>query len=432
MPLGKTNRDNFPEIQKLIVNEFQPYETISIGDLLGGIGNAIGDTAQGIMNFVGGGIMSGIKYAAMNQYIDSVSKNTSSLYKTGTRQRKLFSKDPVQVVENIFNGGKWLNTFELPYYGTEYLQGKYKDKWKIGNIEDSLGKGIGGIASNFGVDYPSNPKFTVGMSEGGMQGIKTSFYLVNSNDTWLKRNFKFIHAIFAGTSWLHLNYCMVRSTNVYNVHCPGRWMMMWAAMDCTVNFEGKLRKNPAVSSELGQFSKAIDADMLWPDAWKITLEFRDLTPNNFNMYANYYMNGYNADEISQLAQKKGLKDILSELGSYMSEMVNDVKAQAKDMMDDIKKAKGSLSETTENLNLSMLDTPEEKAKYIAEQEKKKLEKNDETFQKKNEELEKAKDRGEITEKEMKQKQKMLQEEQKQEAANIRKTYAEKQSKIGTE
>lgn len=42
IPLGKTTRANQPEIQKIIINEFQPYDVVSLGDLLGGVGNAIG------------------------------------------------------------------------------------------------------------------------------------------------------------------------------------------------------------------------------------------------------------------------------------------------------------------------------------------------------------------------------------------------------
>jgi len=65
-------------------------------------------------------------------------------------------------------------------------------------------------------------------------------------------------------------------------------------MDCTVTFEGKLRKNKKVSDKLRQYSKAIDDDMLWPDAWKLNIKIHDLTPNNFNLYADYYLNGINS------------------------------------------------------------------------------------------------------------------------------------------
>ena len=41
--------------------------------------------------------------------------------------------------------GLWLNTYELPYYGKTYLEGKYSGKWTIGNIEKSLGSGMGKI-----------------------------------------------------------------------------------------------------------------------------------------------------------------------------------------------------------------------------------------------------------------------------------------------
>lgn len=60
--------------------------------------------------------MNGVKNIVVNKMIDRYSKNTTELYKSGTRKRTMFSSDPVQIVENIFNGGKWLNTYEVPYF----------------------------------------------------------------------------------------------------------------------------------------------------------------------------------------------------------------------------------------------------------------------------------------------------------------------------
>lgn len=198
--------------------------------------------------------------------------------------------------------------------------------------------------------------------------MSSTFYLVNANDTWLKKNFKFIHAIYAGTNWLHMKYAVIRSPNVYNILCPGRWMMMWAAMDCSITFEGKLRKNPAVAKELSKFTKAIDEDMLFPDAWKISLSIKDLTPNNFNMYANYYMNGYNQDEISKLSEMKGIEDIASELVTYFKGMWEDMKTIGGDV---IEAGKNILNNTLDAANSLMSDVKNETA---TDEEKEKMEK----------------------------------------------------------
>ena len=189
----------------------------------------------------------------------------------------------------------------------------------IGGFGEELGRKI----QEFGVDYPGNPRFKVSMSESLRGSIETSFYFINSNSKWLRRNFEFIQAIFAGTSWVHMEYCMIRPTNIYHVLCPGRFQIYWAAMNAEVTFEGKLRKKKNVSDELNAMGvKSIDADMLWPDAWKIKLNIRDLTPNNFNLYADYYQNGYVSDEVAELADQISVNDMVGELQYYIVELAN--------------------------------------------------------------------------------------------------------------
>ncbi len=80
----------------------------------------------------------------------------------------------------------------------------------------------------------------------------------------------------------------------------GRFHFIWAGMDVEINPVGKLRKNTAVSEFISSKGVGfVDKDMLWPDAWKVTIDIKDFTPNNFNAYADFYMNGWNQDEILQ-------------------------------------------------------------------------------------------------------------------------------------
>lgn len=179
--------------------------------------------------------------------------------------------------------------------------------------------------NGFGIDFPGNPRFTASMKDGGKE-IKSSFYLVNTNNQWLLKNFQFIQAFFAGTSWLHMKYCMIRPPNVYHVLCPGRFQIYWAAIDMTVTFEGKLRRSPEVSKKLKEKKiESIDEDMLWPEAWKVDVTIRDLTPNNFNLYAEYYLNGFNADEVRSLEDYISVKDAVKEIGSYLMELGKELK-----------------------------------------------------------------------------------------------------------
>lgn len=168
--------------------------------------------------------------------------------------------------------------------------------------------------------------------------ITTEFYLINKDTDWLIKNFKFLHAIYAGTSWLHLNYGIIRPTNIYHVLCPGRFQIYWAVMNSEITFEGKLRKNNRASEYLGNFSKAIydqnnykkdetgknkgfiDSDMLWPDAWKVKFEIKDLTPDNFNLYADYFLNGYDVNYLQKYEDSISIGKAATDLASYIRDM----------------------------------------------------------------------------------------------------------------
>jgi hypothetical protein len=191
--------------------------------------------------------------------------------------------------------------------------------------------------NGFGIDFPSNPKFNVDMQSCGRDDIKTEFYLVNTNTSWLKQNFKFIQAFYAGSEWLHLPFCQVRPPNVYHVLCPGRFQIYWAAIDLKITFEGKLRKNEEASKFFrDEGILSIDENMLWPEAWKVEITIRDLTPNNFNVYAEYYEHGFKAEEIATLEKDIGLIEAIGDAFKYMKELANEMKDTGKKALKDIK------------------------------------------------------------------------------------------------
>lgn len=129
------------------------------------------------------------------------------------------------------------------------------------------------------------------IGNSGYDEISFSFYLINKNNEWLERNFKFLHAFYAGTQWLQMDFGFIKGPNVYNVLCPGRFNLLWASVGSTITYVGKLRKNEWMVERYKNTVGALKDDMLWPDAWKIEIHIKDLTPNNFNTYMNYYANG---------------------------------------------------------------------------------------------------------------------------------------------
>jgi hypothetical protein len=184
----------------------------------------------------------------------------------------------------------------------------------------------------FGIDFPSNPKFKAKMDKG-RNAINVEFYLVNTNTQWLKRNFEFIQAIYAGSEWLHLPFCQIRPPNIYHVLCPGRFQIYWAAIDVTVTFEGKLRKNVEASNFfMSKGIKSINKDMLWPEAWKMEINIRDLTPNNFNLYAEYYEHGFKGGEIARLENEIGLVEAIQDASKMMEQLTGEMKRYGNEVM----------------------------------------------------------------------------------------------------
>lgn len=68
------------------------------------------------------------------------------------------------------------------------------------------GENLSKIAqANLPIDYPTSPTFTLNaVGNTGYGTIKFSFYLINKDDSWLERNFRFLTAFYAGTQWLQM------------------------------------------------------------------------------------------------------------------------------------------------------------------------------------------------------------------------------------
>lgn len=148
------------------------------------------------------------------------------------------------------------------------------------------------LKQKLSIDFPIAPTFQLqDIGNSGHKEITMEFYLINKNNDWLERNFRFLQAFYAGTQWLQMDFGIIKGSNVYNVLCPGRFNILWASVGSKVTFVGKLRQNYYMFKRYGKTIKSITEDMLWPDAWKIEIHIKDLTPNNFNIYMNYYVNG---------------------------------------------------------------------------------------------------------------------------------------------
>lgn len=80
---------------------------------------------------------------------------------------------------------------------------------------------------------------------------------------------------------------------------------MWASLGMTVKNIGKLRKNPLMKDRYRTIN-SLDFDTLFPDAWEITVNIKDLTPNNFNTYIHHFIHGFESNV--QILQNVVTKD----------------------------------------------------------------------------------------------------------------------------
>ena len=83
--------------------------------------------------------------------------------------------------------------------GLQGFFGDKKDDKEIAGTLQSIAK------NNLSIDIPSAPTFGLNSVAAATFGtLSIQFYLINKTTEWLDRNFKFLHAFYAGTQWLQM------------------------------------------------------------------------------------------------------------------------------------------------------------------------------------------------------------------------------------
>lgn len=250
--------------------------------------------------------------------------------------------NPIKQLYKFFTHGKWLNTYQVPYFtGSNdilYLKSANAGKWDLNaGLSKIFGKTIAGkIQENSDMQYPVTPIFNSGdNSQNVFDSVTTTFYLINDNEENLVKNFKFLHSLFAGTQWILLKFGYRRAPNVYNVYCNSRFNYIWASIDMTVNSCGKVFRAPPSgdivnnlldSTILSNAFKNLNKSTLWPTAWQVTLTINSLVPNNFNTYLEFIYNGFSANTVITNTSKADSlnNDLLSDAGGLIRGFTNQV------------------------------------------------------------------------------------------------------------
>lgn len=315
---GNTPLINNNDVPKLKLTEYQPIKKpdwSKIVEAAGSIGTIQG--VSQVLDTVLNPINALSQYYGY-QYLNSVAAEYSS--NTSKADKLLDISD----IENLMEGDI-INSYEIPFFSDIYLRSNNKDNWTTGSAMESAGKMAEILNDGFQMNILKTPQWQNSSEEG--LNWETEFYLYNATVKDLQKNFTFINSIFPSTQWVRMrsakadegfakadsllannkltakahdngsfnglqalgnSLAFAKSPNFFRVECPGRFLQLFVALDIEVAFVGNVRKMP-LHDLIDDKVKMINENTLYPDAYKITISAKDMTPNCFNVYANYLM-----------------------------------------------------------------------------------------------------------------------------------------------
>jgi len=202
-------------------------------------------------------------------------------------------------------GGYFTAKYEVPYLDKQnYLNGQGSEGWTARSLKSKMLGPLADIAKKFSgdtlnaFDIAAKPKWQLDGSGPTYENITCELTLFNYDEEALWKNFKLIHTLIPGNMW-YQSVLLQKSSCLYDIEIPGRMRFYLCKADMSATFEGKQRRAPEIfrkrvaqMSALG-YSMNESAIFNVPDAYKITMTFTPLVPNNFNMYMNYFMKDIN-------------------------------------------------------------------------------------------------------------------------------------------
>ncbi len=309
-------------IQKIILEEFQPDPVIDTGKIIDSLLNS--DWLSTVADTKGGKGLEGVLMKGFSNVLGNIVKagltatsaiTEAALMEQAYKNPTSLIQFPIKILEELFPG-RFLNTYEFPYFESKYLQSDPAGSWTAKGGEQLYGtKAKTLMKEGMNIEFPTTPKWSIEGS-GTPNFTNFEFYLINDTDEHLFQNFKLIHSFMPGTMWIQLGGVQ-KSPNVYRVIIPGRDFRFFCSVRLNVTVAGKLRTNGLVAHKIrnqntGLGTKdyyeytvgnggsgeteynwfmAIADNHLFPDAYHLKFVIDELTPNHFNNYINYMMTG---------------------------------------------------------------------------------------------------------------------------------------------
>ena len=267
------------DFQHLTIYEFQPDQNISFKRILDSTIGKLDDMVKKA-NGVGGAMASTGTQKIVNMAAASI--NVAKNYSTN-----------VSWVDQLLSG-YYVAKFDIPYFGNRFIGTNTTDSWSMGNAFADKDFVVNDLTMNV-QDIP-----TWKYNQGQGKELQTTFFLLNKNINDVIRNMKFLFSFAAGAYWIQTSSIGYRPPNLYRIFCPGRFIMLYAAMGIDIEFVGKIRRYSSDDARLmfGNNSDFAPLNVMInqakscniPEAYKISVTFKDLTPGAFNVLAAYFTN----------------------------------------------------------------------------------------------------------------------------------------------
>lgn len=299
------------DFQSLVVYELQPDRQVSYKKIAEGAIKSLGSAVDEAQKMAGetpliGSLLStslveGISATAVtalrNKFSSTVDE--SRAYASSTKW-----------IDQLLTG-YWVGQYEIPFFGNNFLKSDTTSGWSMGNLASSNEFLMNDLTFNV-QDIPTW-KYTPGEGEK----IEVTFFLLNTNFANLMSNLKFLYSFTVGAYWLQESSISYRTPNLYRLICPGRFTVLYAAMSVNVEYAGKIKKyDEATAKRIFGLESSGSSDFLpfnrmiaganscnIPEAYKVTVGFKDITPQAFNVISNYLTNNKESRIVPDITSK---------------------------------------------------------------------------------------------------------------------------------
>lgn len=268
------------DFQTITIYEFQPDRQVAWKTIIDGISQAVTENnwAQKVASFVGAG--SGLVTTGAEAITKKVLANDSQGQAKGTN---------VKWVNDVMKG-KWVGQYQVPFFSDDFMKAWSAENWSMGNAFEGKDLLVNNLTANV-QDIP-----TWKFEQGSPLTWKYNFFLINDNISSLRNNLKFLMSFISGAYWFQDSTFSYRSPNLYRIICPGRFIQLYTALNIEVSYVGKIKKYNKNDASMifgnsdPRFTRFLTDEGACniPEAYKINLMVQDMTPQAFNINANYF------------------------------------------------------------------------------------------------------------------------------------------------